>query len=108
MTAAAVELRTSAHGVVLRRAGRSLLTIVIAVVVLGVLWTVLLRLFGVSSFVGKSPSDVWQYLFSDAPQLWYLALVSGLISGLGYLAVGVVARIMAPWTTGADTPVGVR
>jgi len=45
---------------------------------------------------------------SDAPQLWYLALVSGLISGLGYLAVGVVARIVAPWTTGTDTPVGVR
>jgi len=67
VTAAAVELRASAHGVVLRRAGRSLLTIVIAVVVLGVLWTVLLRLFGVSSFVGKSPVDVWQYLFSDAP-----------------------------------------
>jgi ABC-type nitrate/sulfonate/bicarbonate transport system permease component len=63
----AVDLRTSAHGVVLRRAGRSLLTIVIAVVVLGVLWTVLLTLFGVSSFVGKSPVDVWQYLFSEAP-----------------------------------------
>ena len=35
--------------------------------VLGVLWTALLKLFGVSSFVGKSPLDVWQYLFSDAP-----------------------------------------
>ena len=45
---------------------------------------------------------------SDAPQLWYLALVSGLISGLGYLVVGLVARIVAPWTTGADTPAGVR
>ena len=45
---------------------------------------------------------------SDAPQLWYLALVSGLISGLGYLVVGLVARIVAPWTTGVDTPVGVR
>jgi ABC-type nitrate/sulfonate/bicarbonate transport system permease component len=43
---------------------------------------------------------------SDAPQLWYLALVSGLISGLGYLAVGVVARIVAPWTTGTETPAG--
>ena len=52
---------------VLRRAGRSVATIVIAVVVLAVLWTVLLKLFGVSSFVGKSPLDVWQYLFSDAP-----------------------------------------
>lgn len=45
---------------------------------------------------------------SDAPQLWYLALVSGLISGLGYLLVGVVARIVAPWTTGVDTAAGVR
>jgi ABC-type nitrate/sulfonate/bicarbonate transport system permease component len=45
---------------------------------------------------------------ADAPQLWYLALVSGLISGVGYLVVGVVARIVAPWTTGVDTPAGVR
>jgi ABC-type nitrate/sulfonate/bicarbonate transport system permease component len=45
---------------------------------------------------------------SDAPQLWYLALVSGLISGLGYVLVGLVARVVTPWTTAADTPVGVR
>ncbi|MDT7581674.1 MAG: hypothetical protein QOK35_2938 [Pseudonocardiales bacterium] len=57
----------SAHGAVLRRAGRSLLTVVVAVVVLGVLWTVLLALFDVSTFVGKSPLAVWQYLFSEAP-----------------------------------------
>jgi ABC-type nitrate/sulfonate/bicarbonate transport system permease component len=43
---------------------------------------------------------------SDAPQLWYLALVSGLISGLGYLLVGLVARVVAPWTTGAAAPAG--
>lgn len=36
----------------------------------------------------------------DAPVLWYLALVSGAISGIGYLLVGVVARVVAPWTTG--------
>lgn len=36
----------------------------------------------------------------DAPVLWYLALVSGAISGVGYLLVGVVARLVAPWTTG--------
>jgi ABC-type nitrate/sulfonate/bicarbonate transport system permease component len=40
---------------------------------------------------------------SDAPQLWYLALVSGLISGLGYLVVGLVARVVAPWMTGVGT-----
>jgi ABC-type nitrate/sulfonate/bicarbonate transport system permease component len=70
MTAVAGALEVaagSAHGAVLRRAGRSLLTVVVAVVVLGVLWTVLLALFDVSSFVGKSPSAVWQYLFADAP-----------------------------------------
>jgi len=57
----------SAAHAVLRQAARSLLTIVVAVVVLAVLWTALLKLFGVSTFVGKSPLDVWQYLFSDAP-----------------------------------------
>jgi ABC-type nitrate/sulfonate/bicarbonate transport system permease component len=45
---------------------------------------------------------------SDAPQLWYLALVSGLISGLGYVLVGLVARFVTPWTTAADTPAGIR
>ena len=45
---------------------------------------------------------------SDAPQLWYLALVSGLISGLGYLVVGLVARVVAPWTTGVDASAGLR
>ncbi len=41
---------------------------------------------------------------SDAPQLWYLALVSGAIAGAGYLLVGLVARVVTPWTTGADSP----
>ena len=36
---------------------------------------------------------------SDAPLLWYLALVSGLISGIGYLLVGLVARVVTPWTS---------
>lgn len=49
------------------RLGRAVLTIGIAVVVLVALWAALLALFDVSSFVGKSPSDVWAYLFSDAP-----------------------------------------
>lgn len=40
---------------------------------------------------------------SDAPQLWYLALVSGLIAGAGYLLVGLVARLVTPWTTGTPT-----
>ena len=43
---------------------------------------------------------------SDAPLLWYLALVSGAISGIGYLLIGIVARIVTPWTT--DAPVAGR
>jgi ABC-type nitrate/sulfonate/bicarbonate transport system permease component len=43
---------------------------------------------------------------ADAPVLWYLALVSGAISAVGYLAVGLVARVVAPWTT--DAPAGLR
>lgn len=43
---------------------------------------------------------------SDAPQLWYLALVSGIISGLGFVLVGLVARLVTPWTSTGDLPAG--
>jgi ABC-type nitrate/sulfonate/bicarbonate transport system permease component len=54
-------------GAVLRRLGASLVVVVVALVVLAVVWVALLRLFDVSSFVGKTPLDVFGYLFSDAP-----------------------------------------
>jgi ABC-type nitrate/sulfonate/bicarbonate transport system permease component len=57
----------SVAGSVLRRAGRALVTIIVAVVVLALLWTALLTVFRISSFVGKSPWDVWQYLFTEKP-----------------------------------------
>ena len=43
------------------------LTVAIAFVVLMALWQVLLAVFDVSAFVGKSPLDVWQYLFAEPP-----------------------------------------
>lgn len=49
------------------RFGRAVVTIGVAVVVLVGLWALLLAVFDVSPFVGKSPVDVWAYLFSDAP-----------------------------------------
>lgn len=52
---------------VLRRVGAVTTTIVVASVVLAVLWMALLALFDVSPFVGKSPLDVWQYLFTEQP-----------------------------------------
>ncbi|MGI5128688.1 ABC transporter permease [Pseudonocardia sp. CA-107938] len=57
----------SVAGSVLRRAGRSLVTIVVAIVVLTLLWTALLAVFRISTFVGKAPWDVWQYLFTERP-----------------------------------------
>lgn len=69
-TAAPLEERVSNAGVAgaaVRRLGGSLLVVAIALVVLAVLWVALLQLFDVSTFVGKTPLDVWGYLFSDAP-----------------------------------------
>lgn len=67
MTALEVATPESVTGSVLRRAGRSVVTIVVAVVVLALLWTALLAVFRISTFVGKSPWDVWQYLFTERP-----------------------------------------
>jgi ABC-type nitrate/sulfonate/bicarbonate transport system permease component len=46
------------------RAGKLLLSSVIALIAIGLLWTVFLHIFGVSSLVGKDPEAVAKYLFS--------------------------------------------
>jgi len=38
---------------------------------------------------------------SDAPQLWFLALVSGAVAGLAYALIGLVGRLVTPWSSGA-------
>jgi len=38
---------------------------------------------------------------SDAPQLWFLALVSGAVAGLAYALIGLVGRVVTPWSSGA-------
>ena len=45
----------------------AVVTVVVALVVLVAIWALLLRVFDVSSFVGKTPLDVWNYLFSSDP-----------------------------------------
>ena len=47
--------------ITVNRIGLLLLAVVLAVVV----WALFLRLFDISSLIGKSPQQVWQYLFSD-------------------------------------------
>ncbi|RIJ70777.1 ABC transporter permease subunit [Nakamurella silvestris] len=36
----------------------------------------------------------------DVPTLWYLALVSGAVAGLAYYLVGLVAKVVTPWSAG--------
>jgi ABC-type nitrate/sulfonate/bicarbonate transport system permease component len=90
---------------VLRPLGSALLSIAIALVVLVVLWQVLLWVFGVSAFVGKSPLDVWQYLFADAPargirpaslsaEQARAASFGALATTLGNAAIGFVAGMV--------------
>jgi ABC-type nitrate/sulfonate/bicarbonate transport system permease component len=57
----------SVASAVARRVGASTLVIVLALVVLSLLWIALLRAFDVSPFVGKTPSDVFHYLFTEKP-----------------------------------------
>ena len=52
---------------VLRRVGMSVIVVVTALIVLTVLWVVLLQVFDVSTFVGKTPVEVFHYLFTDQP-----------------------------------------
>jgi ABC-type nitrate/sulfonate/bicarbonate transport system permease component len=37
---------------------------------------------------------------SDAPQLWYLALISGGVAGLAFFLVGLIGKLVTPWAAG--------
>lgn len=49
---------------VLAKIGRALLTLAASTLVLLVLWVGFLKVFGINSFVGKGPGDVYRYLFT--------------------------------------------
>lgn len=53
----------------LRRIGFTLLTVVISLVIFGIAWVVLLDVLHVNSYVGKTPIDVFDYLFVNNPML---------------------------------------
>ncbi|WP_456284444.1 ABC transporter permease [Microbacterium sp. JZ101] len=57
-------------------------------------------------FFGKVQSGVGPAMIAaqqglDAPRVWGLALVSGLVALAGFALLGVVARLVAPWAKGA-------
>jgi ABC-type nitrate/sulfonate/bicarbonate transport system permease component len=43
---------------------------------------------------------------SDAPRLWYLALVCGAAAGLGYFLIGLIAKAVTPWSSGTPNGAG--
>lgn len=64
--AAALETRSGGSGIG-RRILTAVVTVVVALIVLAALWALMLKVFDVSPFVGKTPLDVWNYLFSATP-----------------------------------------
>ncbi|SDJ50538.1 ABC-type nitrate/sulfonate/bicarbonate transport system, permease component [Frankineae bacterium MT45] len=65
--AATEENSISFAGMMLRRTGSAIGTIALSLVVLTALWVGALNLFNVSKFVGKTPLDVYHYLFTEHP-----------------------------------------
>ncbi|CAN5495665.1 ABC transporter permease [soil metagenome] len=81
--------------------GRSLFNAVTTVaIVLGV-WVLFLRVLDVNEFVGKGPSKVWEYLFTDDDASENLSEVVGLVkttlfdAGIGFVAGMLVAVLLA-------------
>ncbi|PWD51696.1 ABC transporter permease [Serinibacter arcticus] len=61
-----------------------------------------------AGFFGKVESGVGMAMMlamqnSDAPRIWALALASGAVALLGFVAIGLVARLVAPWSKGASS-----
>ena len=48
-----------------RTVGRSVLNAVLSIVIVIVVWVGLITLFDVTPYIGKTPLDVWEYLFVD-------------------------------------------
>ena len=85
---------------VLRSAGRALLGLLLSLAVVGVLWVGLLKVFGVSAYIGKGPADVLGYLVLDPGAAENRSLVLGqlgrtlLDAGMGFSA-GMLAALAA-------------
>lgn len=97
-------------GVVLRRTATTAATVAVAFVVLLGLWALLLAVFDVPDFVGKSPLEVWQYLFSAEPARGVRPAsmsagqaraesLAALVTTLGNATIGFVSGMLAATVT---------
>lgn len=84
------------------RAAGTMLMVLASVVVL---WVVSLRVFDVSSYVGKGPGDVWEILVTDEDAPALRAEIRGLLlrtlidAGIGFTAGMLVAVLLAAVVT---------
>ncbi|MCC3281285.1 ABC transporter permease [Arthrobacter caoxuetaonis] len=85
-------------GAAVRGAGRIFGGLAVSLLVVAGLWLGMLEVFGVSSYIGKGPLDVWRYLFLDSDAAENRALVMGqlgqtlLDAAMGFSA-GMVAAV---------------
>lgn len=84
-----------------RSTASTLATFVATTVLLLLLWILFLRIVNVGSYVGKSPSDVWGYLFGDErsaerrSEIWDNTWVTVRQAFVGYVAGTLVAIAVA-------------
>lgn len=78
-----------------------LLTMVLGIALVLVVWQLFLEIFGVDPFIGRGPSDVWNFITTgqvgaDArEQLWKASLTTLTDAGLGLFAGASVAVLVA-------------
>lgn len=80
---------------------RALRPLVVSGVVAIAVWFAFLQVFDISPFIGKTPMDVWAYLFTDADAAANRATIAGpLGSTLQHAAIGFVAGMVAAAVVG--------
>ncbi|MBD8141759.1 MULTISPECIES: ABC transporter permease [unclassified Frigoribacterium] len=115
VTAPAVSTSASSTArFVLRRIGRTVLTIAISAVILGILWNLAIVVLQANAFIAKTPADVFRWFFVDSElsrttaaenrvhiagllgvTLWHAAI--GFVFGVGgSLVVAVVFTLIRP------------
>ncbi|GAB3274738.1 ABC transporter permease [Microbacterium lacusdiani] len=88
-------LRRQAAAATARALGRDLLKLVVTLVVVTVLWQLALWAFGVNTYIGKGPADIWAYLVTDADAGENRAvLFDRLWVSLGHAVIGFVAGLV--------------
>lgn len=76
--------------------GRGLTDLLVALLAVAAIWLLLLRVFGVTSFIGKTPLDVWAFLVSEPDASANRELIlSQLWITLADAAIGFVTGLVA-------------